>query len=345
VAENRELRDLFLTGSPEEALFRLRNEPAYAAVRDAFDAYLADYGVRSVGELKLESIPFRDNPLFCVTMVQNYLRTSIPDEEEQRARDEAKRTAADLLLKEGIRSSHPYSAFFRLPLYRWVLRKTRDAVRNRENQRFARAQAYDLVRRMVRALGKYWADREILVDPRDIFYLEMEELWSFIEGTSTCTNLKRLAALRKEEFENYRTAIPPDHIETYGEIYQDNTFEQEAEAAEGSEVLVGLGCSRGLVQGPVRVVEGLDAPAGLNGEILVARQTDPGWIVFFPSISWLIVEKGSLLSHSAIVAREMGLPTVVAVKNATKILKTGEIVSLDGSTGEVRIVKRSAGQT
>lgn len=340
VSENKELRELFLTLSPAEVLFKLRNEPDYAIVRDAFDAYLADYGVRSVGELKLESTPVKDNPLFCVTMIQNYLRSSIPDEEDQRVRDEAKRQAAEQLLKERIKSSYAHSAFLRLPIYRWVLQKTRNAIRNRENQRFARAEGYDLVRQMVRALGKYWTAKGVLADSQDIFYLEMEELWSFIDGTSTCTNLKGLVALRKEEFEAYRMATPPDHIETYGEIYLDNTFEQKVVREGESEILRGLGCCQGLIQGPIQVVEGPDAASRLNGEILVAKQTDPGWVVFFPSISGLIIEKGSPLSHSAIVAREMGIPTVVAVKDATRILKTGDIVRLDGSAGEVKIVRR-----
>jgi pyruvate,water dikinase len=74
---------------------------------------------------------------------------------------------------------------------------------------------------------------------------------------------------------------------------------------------------------------------------MVAQQTDPGWIVLFPSISGLIVEKGSLLSHSAIVAREMGIPAVVGVKNATRLLRDGDRVRLDGSTGTITLMRQT----
>ena len=90
----------------------------------------------------------------------------------------------------------------------------------------------------------------------------------------------------------------------------------------------------------MKIVLKPDIDIKLNGEIMVAKQTDPGWVVLFPSISGLIVEKGSMLSHSAIVAREMGIPAVVGVKDATRKLKTGDEVRLNGSTGKIEVVKR-----
>ena len=75
-----------------------------------------------------------------------------------------------------------------------------------------------------------------------------------------------------------------------------------------------------------------------EGEILVAQQTDPGWVVLFPAASGLLVERGSLLSHSAIVARELQLPCVVSIRNITSILQSGDLVEMNGSTGEVKII-------
>jgi pyruvate,water dikinase len=77
----------------------------------------------------------------------------------------------------------------------------------------------------------------------------------------------------------------------------------------------------------------------LNGEILVAERTDPGWVMLFPSASGLLVERGSLLSHSAIVAREMGIPSIVSIAGVTRWLKDGDWVELDGSSGVVRRVE------
>jgi len=134
------------------------------------------------------------------------------------------------------------------------------------------------------------------------------------------------------------SASPDDRIETTGEVYVSNTLTQAPKEAGHARLLNGLGCCAGVVEQTVRVVLRPDSGLQLNGEILVAKQTDPGWIVLFPSISGLIVEKGSMLSHSAIVAREMGIPAVVGVKDATRILCDGDRVVLDGAAGTVTVV-------
>jgi pyruvate,water dikinase len=101
----------------------------------------------------------------------------------------------------------------------------------------------------------------------------------------------------------------------------------------------GIGCCPGVARGPVRVITDPRNAKLLNGEILVAERTDPGWVMLFPSASGLLVERGSLLSHSAIVAREMGIPSIVSIAGVTRWLKDGDWVELDGSSGVVRRVE------
>jgi len=91
-----------------------------------------------------------------------------------------------------------------------------------------------------------------------------------------------------------------------------------------------------VVRGPVRVITDPRNATLKSGDILVAERTDPGWIMLFPSAAGLLVERGSLLSHSAIVAREMGIPAIVSLAGVTRWLKDGDEVELDGSTGIVR---------
>jgi phosphoenolpyruvate synthase/pyruvate phosphate dikinase len=90
-----------------------------------------------------------------------------------------------------------------------------------------------------------------------------------------------------------------------------------------------------VVRGPARVVVDPRNTELRRGEILVAERTDPGWVLLFPLAAGLLVERGSLLSHSAIVARELGLPTVVSVEGVTRWLKDGDWVELDGANGTV----------
>ena len=102
--------------------------------------------------------------------------------------------------------------------------------------------------------------------------------------------------------------------------------------------LFGLGCCPGIVKGKVRLVKDPKEIKSLNGDILVTSSTDPGWVTLFPTTSAIIVERGSLLSHSAIVSREMGIPCIVGVSNVLKTLKTGDLIEMNGSTGEIKIV-------
>jgi rifampicin phosphotransferase len=340
IEQNAELKAIFLAGPPEEVFARLRSDESFAELRTAIEGYLENYGARAMEEMKLESSPLRENPALCLSIISNYLAREMPDPEAQCRHEQRLRSEAEQKLAEMLHSKHGLFASLRLPLYRWVLHQTRNAVKNRENQRFARAEAYNLVRRLFRAIGRNWQHKGILDQAEDIFYLEMDEIWSYIKGTCTCPNFRALAALRHQEFESYRRHDPADHLETSGEVYFGNSFARDNGAAESGEVLNGLGCCRGIVEKPVRIVLRPAADLKLQGEIMVARQTDPGWIFLFPSVSGLIIEKGSMLSHSAIVAREMGIPAVVGVAGATTMLRDGDLVRLDGAGGEIRIMKR-----
>ena len=174
----------------------------------------------------------------------------------------------------------------------------------------------------------------------DVFYLTLDEVWDFTKGRAVTTNLRGLAALRREEFDAYRRMDPPaDRFETFGLPYHRNLFKGRPQAALNAEpgVLRGTGCCPGIVTGPVKVLRTPNEDARLDGEILVAERTDPGWVPLYPSVSGLLIERGSILSHSAIVAREMGIPTIVGIAGLVGTLKTGQRVTMDGGTGTVRV--------
>jgi pyruvate,water dikinase len=201
------------------------------------------------------------------------------------------------------------------------------------------------VRAILRELGKRLHADGRLESPDDVFYLELGEVIAAWESTGTSDDLAALAAQRRAEFEGYRKEeAPPDRFETHGPLHRYTHFtssRKEEPSTEGSgDRLKGIGACPGKVTGKVRVV--LD-PRGARlepGEILVAQQTDPGWVILFPAASGLLVERGSLLSHSAIVSRELRLPCIVSLSNITNTLRTGDMVEMDGSTGEVKIITR-----
>jgi len=222
--------------------------------------------------------------------------------------------------------------------FNWVLRNARARVRDRENLRFERTRVFGRVRRIFVEIGKrFWAI-EALDAPRDIFWLELNEVLGFIDGTATCTNLKGLAALRKTEFDEYRNVGAPDRrFETRGIVYHGNSFRNPARAAaiDATNERSATGCCPGTVRGPARVIRSPHDAEIRPGEILVAERTDPGWILLFASAAGLVIEHGSLLSHAAIVARELGIPAVIGVTDACAWLTDGDEIELDGTAGTV----------
>jgi len=217
-----------------------------------------------------------------------------------------------------------------------VLRHARARIRDRENLRFERTRVFGVVRRIFRGLGHRLHDLGRLDHHRDVFYLTVEEIFAAIAGTGVTGDLRPLAALRRAEFARWeRDPAPPDRFETRGApAVPPPIVAGDATAADGD--LQGLGCCPGIVRCPVRVVRDPSRAGDLQGHILVAERTDPGWTLLFPIASGLLVQRGSLLSHSAIVAREVGLPCVVAIPGLMDALTDGEWVEMNGATGIVR---------
>ena len=112
----------------------------------------------------------------------------------------------------------------------------------------------------------------------------------------------------------------------------------QVEQTPGAAVRKGIGCCPGVVRGKARVILDPRVAELAAGEILVASRTDPGWVLLFPAALGVLVEHGSLLSHSAIVARELGIPAVVSVPGLIDWLHSGDLVELDGTTGGVRLL-------
>ena len=131
---------------------------------------------------------------------------------------------------------------------------------------------------------------------------------------------------------------PSERISTHGIVYTENDFNSIAETLTLNGDIKGIGCCPGRIRGKVRVVNSPDECNSLNGDILVTSSTDPGWVTLFPTASAILVERGSVLSHSAIVSRELGIPCIVGITGLLKVLKTGDEVEMDGATGELKLL-------
>jgi rifampicin phosphotransferase len=297
-----------------------------SSVKVDIQAYLDRFGDRCLDELKLESLTLVDNPTL---LYQTLYELTLHSQNLETVESKKESTLEADTLK-----SLP---FMKKHIFSWVLKMTRKTVRERENLRFERTRLFGRVRRIFLAIGSKMVEQKTLNEVRDIFYLEVGEIQSFIEGTSTLTNLASLVQLRKTEFDGYEKEVAPsDRFTTFGPVYMNNRYlNTSKEVVLSGNMQQGLGASPGIVQGKVRVVRDPKNVTLEKGVILVAERTDPGWIMLFPSASAILVEKGSLLSHAAIVSRELNLPSVVSVPGLMDWLKDGDIVEMNGTTGTI----------
>lgn len=325
------LTDLLATG---DAAYIDRAITAHTQLGPLYGAYLEKFGDRCLDELKLESATLHDDPLALQRSIGEFaLRiqsggTGQPFDV----------TAIRRVAEERVCALLSGNTLKRV-LFGWVLGQARARVRDRENLRFERTRLFGRVRRVFVEMGKRFQADGILDDPRDIFWLEKDEIFGFVEGTASSTNLRGLATLRRAEFDGWRAMEPPaDRFDTCGMVSHAQPCRSTIAppVAPQGDTLKGIGCCPGVVRGTVRVIIDPRGAVIRQGEILVAERTDPGWIMLFPACSGLLVERGSLLSHSAIVAREMGIPAVVSIPGITTWLKNGDLVEMDGASGLVR---------
>jgi rifampicin phosphotransferase len=201
----------------------------------------------------------------------------------------------------------------------------------RDNSRYFVTKFLLPTRILFAQLGQRWAKSGWLKSPDDIFFLTVKEIQAIVEASTPLVvsqNLSELTANRRLAYEYWFTVIPPDVIGPDG----NPIIEKE----ENVHVLEGIAVSGGQARGKARIVLDPREAATLRaGEILVTQATDPGWTPVFPLVSGLVLEIGGQISHGAIVAREYGIPAVVNVRGATRLIRDGQTIEVDGTNGRI----------
>ncbi len=214
-----------------------------------------------------------------------------------------------------------------------VLKYARTYLIFRENQRFYLDHMMYRNRLIFLEQGRRLAEKGLIDDREDIFFLEDTEAIDILRGADA-SSVREIIAPRKAEFMKYRDRLPPKFLL--------NGVDFDDEPISHGDTLVGAASSPGTYQGRVRVIMDVrDLSQVEKGEILVTSNTDPGWTVVFSKLGGLITETGGILCHGAVISREYRIPAVTAVKSATTTLHTGDLVSVDGSKGEVIILEES----
>lgn len=223
--------------------------------------------------------------------------------------------------------------FHRGWIFKRVLRVTQRYTIHRDNQRHTFEPYFLELRRAYRAIGTLLVKQGVLEQRDDIFFLGKNEIYDHIDGELSDAGLRRRASWRRDWWYRVSRKEPPAFLQG------NQPYEPDTPKASVDADLMGSGGAPGVVTGPVRLIASLQQLNLIRpGEILVTHAIDPAWTPVFGTIGGVISVEGGMLAHAAVLGREYGLPVVVGVAHATSMLKDGDIVSINGTTGAVSIL-------
>ena len=264
--------------------------------------YIHRYGDRTVGELKLETTTMRVKPAVFYQYLRNYLSTDVAFSSK---------------------SASPGNAITK------KLTSLKKGIQRREAMRLERTRLFGMYRTLFLLIGKQFAQQGFLPEARDIFYLEEHEIVRLMRSPenfqpAVIAERKRQAQRWEEEWVPSRVVVPSRP-----------TASRQPQAHENH--LIGEPCVPGKVSGEAIVISRPDDDLDVKGKIICALRTDPGWAALFPVCRAVLIEKGSSLSHSVILLRELGIPTIINIPGLTQSVTTGMNIEIDGSTGDISL--------
>ncbi|MGW2259038.1 rifamycin-inactivating phosphotransferase [Streptomyces sp. NPDC001780] len=298
--------------------------------RDAIVAYLDRYGMRCVGENDITRPRWRERPTTLVPLILDNVRNFESGAAQRRfeqGRQKARKKEQDVLsrlraLPDGGQKADEAKR---------MIDRVRTFIGYREYPKYGIVSRYFVYKRALLEEAERLVRANVLPEKEDIFYLTFQELHDVVRSNQADD---RLIQRRKEEFRSYHTLTPPRVLTSDGEAVTGTYRRDDVPAG----ALIGLPVSAGTIEGRARVILDL-AEAGLEaGDILVTACTDPSWTPLFVGIAGLVTEVGGLMTHGAVIAREYGLPAVVGVDRATRLIRDGQRIRVHGTDGYVEIL-------
>ncbi len=299
-------------------------------VRDSLQAFLKKYGMRCSAEIDITRTRWNEKPTILVPMILSNIKTFGPGAHTMKFEQglkEAKKKEEDIIrrLKE-------------LPGGKGKAKKTKKVIsvlRNyagfREYNKYIMIGYFWTIKQALMKEADRMVQKGVILDREDIYYLTFKELRKAVHTNKVDINI---ITKRKEDYEVYEKLTPPRVITSDGEIISGEY--DTGNIPKGA--LAGVAVSSGVVEGRARVILKMEDANIEEGDILVTSFTDPSWTPVFVSIKGLVTEVGGMMTHGAVVAREYGLPAVVSVENATKTIKDGQRIRVNGTEGYVEIL-------
>jgi pyruvate,water dikinase len=314
----------------EDFLNELAKRAGGREARDAIQGWLDKYGMRGVGEIDITRPRWSERPTMLVPMILDNVRNFEPGAGEQRfeqGRQEASKKEQELLerllaLPDGEQKAKETKR---------MIDRVRTFAGYREYPKYVMVSRYFVYKQALMEEAERLVQAGVLREKEDIFYLRFQELQEVARTNHVDEELIRQ---RKEAFKSYRALTPPRVLTSDGEAVAGAYRRENLPAG----ALVGLPVSAGTIEGRARVILAI-AEADLEaGDILVTAYTDPSWTPLFVAIKGLVTEVGGLMTHGAVIAREYGLPAVVGVEHATRLIQDGQRIRVHGTDGYVELL-------
>jgi phosphoenolpyruvate synthase/pyruvate phosphate dikinase len=314
----------------EHFLEQLPTLPGGNEARDAIQAFLDRYGMRCTGEIDITRTRWSEQPSALVPMILAHVRNFEPGAGSQRfeqGRREAAMKEQELLarlrdLPDGERKAGETKQ---------MIDRVRTFAGYREYPKYGMVSRYFVYKQALLREAERLKLAGVLREAEDIFYLTLHEFHDVVRDQEVDDELIRQ---RKDAFNSYLSLTPPRVLTSEGEVLAGSYRRDDLPAG----ALVGLPVSAGAVEGRARVILDM-AQADLEpGDILVTTYTDPSWTPLFVTIGGLITEVGGLMTHGAVIAREYGLPAVVGVERATRLIRDGQRIRVHGTDGYVEVL-------
>ncbi|AIY07122.1 phosphoenolpyruvate synthase [Paenibacillus polymyxa] len=299
-------------------------------VRDAIATYLDKYGMRCAGEIDITRTRWSEKPSILVPMILSNIKNLEPGASKRKfeqGQQEALKKEQDLLARLKQLPGGEQKA----EETKQIIDQIRNFIGYREYPKYDIVSRYFIYKQALLKEAERLVQANILHEKEDIYYLSFEELQETIR-----TNKLDYQVIdkRKNEYRLYEKLTPPRVITSDGEIITGQYKRENIPA----EAIVGLAVSSGVVEGRARVILNIEGADLEDGDILVTAFTDPSWTPLFLSIKGLVTEVGGLMTHGAVIAREYGLPAVVGVENATKLIKDGQRIRVHGTEGYIEFL-------
>jgi len=298
--------------------------------RDAINAWLDKYGMRAVGEIDITRPRWSERPTTLLPVILGNIKNFEPGAGKQRfeqGRQQAWTKEQELLkrlraLPDGGRKADEAKR---------MIDRVRTFIGYREYPKYGMVIRYFVYKQALLQEAGRLVQAHVLREKEDIFYLTFQELQDVVRTNQVDD---QLISQRKDAFRSYQALTPPRVLTSDGEVVAGAYRRYDLPAG----ALAGLPVSAGIIEGRARVIHDL-AEADLEpGDILVTASTDPSWSPLFLAIAGLVTEVGGAMTHGAVIAREYGLPAVVGVEHATRLIRDGQRIRVHGTDGYVEIL-------